>query len=124
MSQPKLKIGNTDFTEKVMSITPANHDLDADGSGRDIHTGTMYRTKITDKDTLEVAMMRLWEDEMPVLAAALSPAFVSIQYLDPKTNALVTKDMYCSELKCGLQIYNKTKGKTYYEGATFQITEK
>lgn len=122
--QPKLKIGNTDFTNLVASITPANHDLDADGSGRDIHTGTMHRTKITDKDSFDVVMMRLWEDELPSLAAALAPAFVRAQYLNPKTNTLVTKDMYSSELKYGLQIYNRSKQKTYYEGVAFTLTEK
>lgn len=124
MSLPKLQIGDTDFTEKVMTITPSNHDLDADGSGRDISSGQMHRKKITDKDQLEVAMMRMWEDEVPSLRSALSPAFVTVQYLNPGTNELTTQDMYCSELKYGLQMYSRTKQKTYYEGITFSLTEK
>ena len=123
MAIPKLQIGSTDFTAKVASITPSNNDLDADGSGRDIQTGTMYRTKITDKDKLDVSMMRLWETDMAALQTALSPAFVQVTYLNPKTNTQVTKTMYCSSLNHGLQMYDRYRGKTYYEGASFSLTE-
>ena len=124
MAQPKLKIGSVDFTARVATLGISNNDLDADGSGRDIHDGEMHRTKITDKDKLEVAMMRLWEGDMIELQAALRPAFVSVQYLNPRSNLIETKTMYCSALKHGLQIFNKSKGQTYYEGATFELTEK
>ena len=124
MAQPKLKIGSVDFTARVATLGLSNNDLDADGSGRDISDGEMHRTKITDKDKLEVAMMRLWEGDMIELQAALRPAFVSVQYLNPRSNLIETKTMYCSALKHGLQIFNRSKGMTYYEGATFELTEK
>lgn len=124
MAQPKLIIGGVDFTELVASIAPSNNDLDADGSGRDISDGEMHRTKIADKDKLEVTMMRLWEGDMITLQAALRPAFVSVQYLNPRSNLIETKTMYCSALKHGLQIYNRSKRKTFYEGAQFDLTEK
>ena len=79
--KPTLIIGGKNFTELTAEIKPGNNDLDADGSGRDIHTGTMYRTKITDKDKLEITMLRLWEDDMKALRQALKPAFVSVTYL-------------------------------------------
>lgn len=122
--QPKLIIGSTDFTELVMSIKPGNNDLDADGSGRDIHSGTMYRKKIADKDKLEVTMMRLWETDAAALKSALNHEYVSVQYLNPGNNAFKTTDMYCSSIDYGLQIYNRSKRKTYYEGVTFSLTEK
>lgn len=124
MARPKLKIGTVDFTELVASLSMSNNDLDADGSGRDISDGTMHRTKITDKDKLEVTMMRIWEEDMITLQAALRPAFVSVEYLNPRSNLLETKTMYCSALKQGLQIYNKSRGKTFYEGASFDLTER
>lgn len=122
--KPILKIGNYDFSEYVAEIKASNNDLDADGSGRDIHTGTMYRTKITDKDKLEVSMMRLWEDMMVTLRASLKPAFISVTYLNPETNRQTTKTMYCSSVTHGLQIYDKFRKKTYYEGASFSLTER
>lgn len=124
MAQPKLKIGSIDFTELVATMTISNNDLDADGSGRDISDGEMHRTKIADKDKLEVAMMRIWENDMITLQAALRPAFVSVQYLNPRSNLLETKTMYCSALKHGLQIYNRSRHKTYYQGTTFELVEK
>ena len=124
MAQPKLKIGSVDFTELVASLTMSNNDLDADGSGRDISDGEMHRTKIADKDKLEVTMMRMWESDMAALQAALNPAFISVEYLNPRTNTLTTKTMYCSALKHGLQMYNRSKKKTYYQGASFDLTER
>lgn len=122
--KPTLIIGGKNFTELCAEIKPGNNDLDADGSGRDIHTGLMYRTKITDKDKLEVTMLRLWEDDMQRLRQALKPAFVSVTYLDPETNTQSTKTLYCSSISCGLQIYDKSRKKTYYEGASFNLTER
>jgi hypothetical protein len=122
--KPTLVIGGTTFTDYVEEIKPANNDLDADGSGRDINTGIMYRTKIADKDKLEVTMLRLWEDTMVALRAALKPAFVSVTYLDPATNTQRTKEMYCSSVSHGIQVYDRSRKKTYYEGATFSLTER
>lgn len=122
--KPTLIIGGKNFTELVAEIKPANNDLDADGSGRDIHTGLMYRTKITDKDKLEVTMLRLYEDDMKTLRQALKPAFVSVTFLDSETNTHATKTMYCSSIPQGLQMYDKSRKKTYYEGASFSLTER
>ncbi|MCC8047302.1 MAG: hypothetical protein LIP12_17750 [Clostridiales bacterium] len=122
--KPMLKIDDTDFTEYVEEMQPSNNDLDADGSGRDIYTGLMYRTKITDKDKLEVTMLRIWEDTMKSLRAALKPAYVDVTFLDPATNTQSTKEMYCSSITDGIQMYDKSRGKTYYEGATFSLTER
>lgn len=121
--RPKLVIAGTDFSALTASITPSNNDLDADGSGRDIQTGTMYRTKITDKDKLEVSMMRLWETDMAALQTALDPAFIQVTYLNPRSNTETTKTMYCSSISHGLQMYDRYKGKTYYEGASFSLME-
>jgi len=122
--KPTLIIDGKDFTEHVSEIKPENNDLDADGSGRDIHTGLMYRTKITDKDKLEVTMLRLYEDDMKTLRKALKPAFVSVTFLDSETNTHVTETMYCSSIPQGVQVYDKSRKKTYYEGVSFSLTER
>ena len=120
--KPILVIDVTDFTEYVEEIKLANNDLDADGSGRDIYTGLMYRTKIADKDKLDVTMLRIWEGTMKSLRAALKPAYVDVTFLDPATNTQSTKEMYCSSISDGIQMYDKSRKKTYYEGATFSLT--
>ena len=124
MSKPKLKIGDTDFTEYVKAISPSNNDLDAEGSGRDIHSGKMYRSKVADKDTIEVAMMRLWAATVVTLRSALNHEYVNVKYLNPKTNQETTKEMYCSSINHGLQLYDKSKNDTFYEGVAFQLTER
>lgn len=122
--KPYFKIGSVDFTGLVAELKATNNDLDANGSGRDIHTGTMYRTIIADKDGLEVSMLRLWEADMVALRAALKPAFVSVVYLDPETNTRATHEMYCSSVPMGLQMYDKSRDATYYEGVSFTLTER
>lgn len=122
--KPILVIDGTDFTEYVAEIKPQNNDLDADGSGRDIYTGLMYRTKIADKDKLDVSMLRLWESTMAALRAAVKPAFCNVTFLDPATNIQSTKEMYCSSISDGIQMYDKSRGQTYYEGASFSMTER
>lgn len=124
MSRPILILGETDFTEDVLSIAPSNNDLDADGSGRDIHSGEMFRTKVADKDALEIAMMRMSAATAAALTQALDGNFLSVTYLKPGTNTQVTKTMYCSSIKYGQQIYDKSRDDTFYAGMSFQLTEK
>lgn len=124
MSRPILILGDTDFTEEVFTIAPSNNDLDADGSGRDIHSGEMYRTKVADKDALEIGMMRMSAARAVLLSQKLDGDFLSVTYLKPGTNTQTTKTMYCSSIKYGQQVYDKSRGDTFYVGVSFQLTEK
>lgn len=124
MARPILRINGHDYTEYVEEMTPSSNDLDADGSGRDIQTGEMFRTKITDKQKWTVKMLRLPEDVHTRLASDLREQYYSATVLDPETNSQQTKTFYTSSRPFGVQRYNKRKNTTYYDGMQFNMTER
>ena len=50
--KPIFKIGKNDYTAFLAEdgLAPVRNDLDADGSGRNLLDGLMYRTRIAQKD--------------------------------------------------------------------------
>lgn len=122
--RPILRINGHDYIEFVEELKPARNDLDADGSGRDIQTGEMFRTKITDKQTWEVKMLRLPENVNAQLASDLKSQFYSAVILDPETSSQTTKTFYTSAVPFGVQRYNKKSNTTFYDGTTFKMTER
>lgn len=124
--KPIFKIGEHDYTAFLMEegLSPVREDLDADGSGRNLLDGLMYRNRITDKDKWTTKWMNLPETIMLSLANDIKPEYVSITMLDPDTNRYVTKTYYCSKLTYGAQVYDPGKGYTVYRGCTFNITER
>lgn len=124
--KPIFKIGEHDYTQYVKEdgLAPVRNDLDSDGSGRNILDGLMYRTRITSKDKWTVSMLRLPEVVAKQLAKDLDATYVDVTMLDPKSNRYLTKSYYCSTVTYGTQRYNCNNGLTYYEGMTFNLTER
>lgn len=124
--KPIFKIGNHDYTAFLAEdgLSPVRNDLDADGSGRNLLDGLMYRTRIAQKDKWTVKFNRLPELIMKSIAEDVDPEFVSITMLDPKTNRVLTKVYYTSTLTYGAQRYNRSDGTTFYDGCTFNMTER
>ena len=121
---PQFKIGNHDYTAYVEELIPVRNDLDADGSGRNILDGLMYRSRIAQKDKWNVKYLPLPELIAKAIAEDINPEYYSVTMLDPKTNALTTKSYYTSTLTYGAQRYDKASGITYYHGCTFDMTER
>ena len=124
MAKPTLTINGHDYAEYVIELSPSRNDLDADGSGRDVQTGKMYRTRIAIKQKWEVKMARLSESVHRQLLADIKPAFYSATILDPNTGATATKTFYTSSVPFGAQRYDKDSGAPYYDGMTFSMTER
>lgn len=124
--KPIFKIGDHDYTAFLAEdgLSPVRNDLDADGSGRNLLDGLMYRTRIAQKDKWTVKFNRLPELIMKSIAEDIDPEFVSITMLDPKTNRVLTKVYYTSTLTYGTQRYNRSDGTTFYDGCTFNMTER
>lgn len=124
--KPILKIGNHDYTAFLAEdgLQPVRNDIDADGSGRNLLDGLMYRTRIAQKGKWTVKFNRLPELIMQSIAEDIDPEFANITLLDPKTNSESTKEYYTSTLTYGAQKYNKGSNTVYYEGCTFSITER
>ena len=124
--KPIFKIGKNDYTAFLAEdgLAPVRNDLDADGSGRNLLDGLMYRTRIAQKDKWTVKFNRIPELIVKSIAADINPEYVEITMLDPKTNRHITKTYYTSTLTYGVQRYDRSQNLTYYEGCTFNITER
>lgn len=121
-----MKIGTHDYTAFLAEdgLQPVRNDLDADGSGRNLLDGLMYRARIAQKDKWAVKFNRLPELIMKSIAQDIDPEYVDITFLDPKTNRVMTKTYYTSTLTYGTQRYDKGNGITVYDGCTFNMTER
>lgn len=124
--KPIFKIGENDYTAFLAEdgLSPVRNDLDADGSGRNLLDGLMYRARIAQKDKWTVKFNKLPELIVKSIAADINPKYVEITMLDPKTNRHLTKTYYTSTLTYGVQRYDRSQNLTYYEGTTFSITER
>lgn len=124
MAKPVLIINGHDYAAYVESLELSRNDLDAEGSGRDVQTGEMFRTRIAVKLKAEVKLLRLQQPIMAQLAADISAAFYNATVVDPATGTQVTKNFYTSTVPFGAQRYNRETGAPYYDGVSFSMTER
>ena len=121
---PVLIINGHDYAPVVEELNITNNDLDAEGSGRDVQTGLMYRTRIATKMKAEVKLLPLQQAQMLQLSADIAGTYYSATVVDPTTGARVTKSFYTSERPFGAQRYNRETGAPYYDGVTFSMIER
>ena len=124
MAKPVLIINGHDYAEYVEELTPSRNDLDADGSGRDVQTGLMHRTRIAQKQKWDVKMGKLNEDVHKQLLADINPSWFEATTIDPFTGAQATRTYYVSSVPFGAQSYDLDSGKPCYTGMTFSMTER
>lgn len=124
MAKPVLTINEHDYAQYVEELTPSRNDLDADGSGRDVQTGLMYRTRIATKQKWDVKMLPLGETIHNQLLSDISGVYFNAVVLDPTTGATASKTFYTSSVPFGAQRYDKESKKPYYDGMTFSMTER
>ena len=124
MAQPVLIINGHDYAPLVEELNITNNDLDAEGSGRDVQTGLMYRTRIATKMRAEVKLLQLSQAQMQQLAADIAGTFYSATVVNPATGAQVTKNFYTSERPFGAQRYSRETGAPYYDGVAFSMIER
>ena len=121
---PVLIINGHDYALLVEELNITNNDLDAEGSGRDVQTGLMHRTRIATKMKAEVRLLRLQQPQLQQLMADIAGTFYSATVVDPTTGTQVTKSFYTSERPFGAQRYNRETGAPYYDGVTFSMIER
>ena len=124
VTKPVLIINNHDYAALVEELNASRNDLDAEGSGRDVQTGLMYRTRITSKMKVTVKFFQLQQATMQQLLSDIVQPFYSATVVDPATGAQATKTFYTSTVPYGAQRYNKETGAPYYDGVTFDMTER
>lgn len=123
--KPIFKINGHDYTRYLADegLKPSDNDLDADGSGRNLLDGLMYRSRIATKDKWTVSFLRLDEAVMAQLMANMKQTqYVRITLLDPDENRYIERTYYTATINKGVQRY--IGGRTVYDGVTFNITER
>ena len=124
MAKPVLIINGHDYAPYIEELTPSRNDLDAEGSGRDVQTGLMYRTRIGTKQKWDVKMLRLTETIHKQLIADINPVFYQATVIDPITGQQATRTFYTSTVPFGAQRYDRDSGAPVYDGMTFSMTER
>ena len=120
--KPIFKVGSHDYTQYVESLKPASHDVDKDGSGRNLLDAKMHRKKIATKGKWNISFLWLTEAVMMQLRQDMNNEYIFIMVLDSLTNSYVTKECYSSTINEGIQRY--VNGQTIYEGVNFDVTER
>lgn len=119
-----------DLTAWVTDLNVEHEDLDADGSGRDVKTGAMIRTRIAQKHTITVKLRRLNSDIAAQIHDRLSRyksdsnPFIYVVYHNPCSNSDEGHMFYCATYNWGSQRYNQVTDMTFYDGASFKLIQK
>ena len=100
---PVLIINGHDYAPLVEELNITNNDLDAEGSGRDVQTGLMHRTRIATKMKAEVRLLRLQQPQLQQLMADIAGTFYSATVVDPTTGTRVTKSFYIGGQGLGIR---------------------
>lgn len=122
--KPVFKIGEHDYTKWLANdgLQPTKNDLDADGSGRNLLDGLMYRSRIATKRKWTVAFNRLDGAMLAQLEQDMDHDYVTVTMLDAKTNTQTAHTYYCSTITEGVQRY--IGGEVVYDGVTFDLIER
>lgn len=122
--KPIFKTNGHDYTRWLSDegLKPSRNDLDADGSGRNLLDGLMYRSRISSKKKWTVTFNRMDEIIAAQLLTDMYPQYVRITTLDAMENRYIEREYCCSTVIEGTQRYRG--GRTVYDGITFNITER
>lgn len=122
--KPIFKVSGHDYTAWLSDegLKPSRNDIDADGSGRNLLDGLMYRDRIASKKKWTVTFNRVNEIVAAQLLTDMYPEYVHVTTLDAKENRYIEREYYCSTVSEGIQRYRD--GLTVYDGITFNITER
>lgn len=98
-------------------------DIDDPETGRTM-SGEMRRGKIADKEKWKVkCRSNLTTAEMSIVISAISSQYVTVQYLSPKTNSVVSKTMYVGD-RTAAHFIEKADGTTLWKDLSFSLIER
>ena len=88
-----FKINGTDFSHLVADMRIGYETLVSDESGRNAR-GNMVIDIVSRKRKVYITFRHMSEDEMKALLDAIKDYVITVEYLDPKTDALGTMTAY------------------------------
>ena len=115
---------NHDYTQYVEELNIVHNDVDAEGSGREVKTGAMQRTRVAQKHTLTVQLLRVRQSVARAIFHDLEAnTWLGVTYQSPCRDRLDTKNFYCSSVNFGAQRYDRFRDATVYDGMNFKLVE-
>ena len=98
-------------------------DIDDPETGR-MMNGLMRRGKIDDKEKWKIKCRPdLTTAEMSVVIGAISQQYVTVQFLSPKSNSVVTKVMYVGD-RTAAHFIEREDGTTLWKDLSFSLIER
>jgi|SRR5689334_8974757 len=101
----------TEMTLSYMDISKADRNA----------AGRMVLERITTKRKLAITYSYISASDLSTVLNAISPTSYSVMFLDAKTNAFVTTDMYCGDRSVGMISY--VNNIPMYKDFTFDLIE-
>ena len=120
----KIKNGSAwhDYSDlvKMSGMSWKRNDLDADGSGRSTLDGTMWRSVVARKRTLDFEIMPDRQSRYAALDTDLQQPFFDVMYAD--LHGTMTKTFYCSSFSAKLD--QDIDDHPEWSGGAFTIIER
>ena len=106
---------------KLKGLKWTRNDID-DGAERTLDDAEMQRNRIAIKEKLEIQLKPVTDIELASICKAIEPEYITITYLSPRTNTVVTKEFYGSTITAAVAY--EDKGTVYYDNCSFNIVER
>lgn len=113
-----IKVGGTalpdpaELSVGVMDISKAERNAN----------GFMMIERIATKRKLELKYAYVTDTELKTILQALSPAFFTVEYIDPIANSVQASSFYCGDRNVGYVDYRN--GIPRYKDLTFNLIER
>jgi hypothetical protein len=102
----------TEFQVGIMDISKAERNAN----------GNMIIERIATKRKLFFTYSYITRTELSLILQKIAPAYYSVAYLDPQTNAFKTGSFYCGDRNVGMVDY--IDGQARYKEFTFNLIER
>ena len=117
-------INGTDITPYIAfgGLKWQRADVDGPNAGRTLD-GTMVRDRRATKIRWDVTCRPLIASELATVLTLIQPEFVTLQYLDPVTNTIISGQFYANNFPTQFCMITRG-GLEYWTGLTFPLIEK
>lgn len=114
-----ININGQNFDPSKMSF--GYQDVSTSEAGRD-QTGLMWKNRITQKITIELEWWCPSRAETARILTAVKPEYFNVTFVNPESNSMVTKTMYCGDRTAPVQMWGDAR--QFYSSVKFKLIER
>lgn len=124
---PMIYVGSSSGSVSALPLDPSEmtvglQDISSSNAGR-TQSGTMKKCKIATKRTIDLTWNNITAAKVATILQAFADEYFYVEYPDPKTNSMQTREFYCGDISAALLWYKVTSKGTRYGTLSFQIIE-